>query len=90
MSLRNKNTARNPRALLPVPSTSFLFTCVSVRTCFTYCRAVIDVNGIKHFQAGTYDVTLHIISDVSRPFYNLKPVLSDHSKENNKVSFQDW
>ena len=48
----------------------------------------VDTQGIKHFQAGTCDVTLYIISDVSRPF-PVKPVLSDHSKEDNKISFHD-
>ena len=48
----------------------------------------VDTHGIKHFQSGTCDVTLHIISDVSRPFYS-KTCLKRHSKEDNKISFQD-
>ena len=44
----------------------------------------VDTQGIKHFQAGTCDVTSHIISDLSRPL-QVKPVVSDHSKEDNKI-----
>ena len=65
-----------------------------MRTCFAYCRAVIDAKGGGHtvlnISKAERAMLLYTLFQTFQDRFTVKPVLSDHSKEDNKVSFQDW
>ena len=67
---------------LPVPSTLFLFTARVFRA--NMCL-VLHALSIKYVLA----MKLNTLFQTFQYRFTMKPVLSDHSKEDNKTSFQE-